>query len=224
MKRIFSFAAAAALVLGAIQAYGQSVIFTFEDNTDDGFGAPFGSGDASATFSIVNIGGSLQMWLPRTGFQVAEQAHGADGSDFYNAMVAAAANPAGYNVSYDYYIDTSTWGAGAGTFFQLGTYINTGNGFYVQDFGTPKEVELSGTDVASGLVFSGHVSVNVAVAYPGLPPAQTFFRLGLIENGNGAAQGAYFDNISVSPIPEPASLALVGLGMAGLIMIRRRHS
>lgn len=222
MKRIFGLAAAIALVLGAIQAQGQSVIFTFSDATQDGFTGKFG---AAGTFPISFVGGSLQMFVARTGaFQEAEVAHGADGSAFYNAMVAADANPAGYDISYDYLIDTSTWGTGAGTYFQIGTYLNSGSGYYSQDFGAVKEVELNGTQVASGGVFSGHVSINIGAVYPGLPAGETFFRLGFIENGDGAAQGVYLDNISVTPIPEPASLALIGLGMAGLILIRRRNS
>ena len=173
MKRIFGLAAAVALVLGAIQAQGQSVIFTFSDATDDGFGTGFGD-DASKSFSISFVGGSLQMNVPRTGaFQEAGVAHGADGSAFYNAMLAASGNEAGYNVSYDYYIDTSSWGAGAGTFFQIGSYVNTGSGYYAQDFGAVKEVELSGDQCASGLVFSGHVTINMAAVGFDMPAADT---------------------------------------------------
>lgn len=223
MKRIFGWAAAVALVLGSIQAHGQ-VVLNFEDGTDDGFGTGFGN-DASANFTIANIGGSLRMYLPRTGaFQEGGVAHGADGSAFFNAMAAAANDPANSYLSYDYYIDTSTFTAGAGTFFQIGSYVNTGSGFYAQDFGTPKEVELNGTQLASGQVFSGHVSVNMAAVGFSMPAGQTFFRLGLIENGDGAAQGVYFDNISVTTVPEPASLALLGLGLAGLFILPRRKS
>jgi hypothetical protein len=224
MKQSFSLSTATCLaLLGACvltsQAVGQSVTFDFQDGTDQGFGTGFGN-DASANFSIVNIGGSLRMFAPLGGFQVAGNGHGNDGSAFYNTMAAAAVNPAGYNISYDYYIDTSAF-TGAG-FLQVGTYVNTGSGYYAQDFGAVKEVELNGTQLASGQVFSGTVTINMATVGFNMPPADTFFRLGLIENGNGTGTGVYFDNISVSPVPEPATLSLLGVGSAALLAFRRR--
>jgi hypothetical protein len=206
MKRIFGLAAAVALVVGVIQAQAQSVIYTFADATSDGWANAGFSGSPLA--SVSNIGGQNYIFLPLGGFQVGNVAHGADGSDFFNAMTAAAANPAGYDLSYDYYIDTSAF-SGA-TFFQIGSFVNTGSGYYAQDFGAVKEVELSGTQIATGGVFSGHVSVNFAAVSFNMPAAQTFFRLGIIENGNGTGVGAHFTNISVSPVPEPSTLALAG--------------
>src|SRR6059058_3274197 len=99
MKTPFTLAAAAMLVLGAIQAQSQSVIFNFQDGTDQGFGAGFGD-DASKSFPIVNIGGSLRMGVLRTGaFQ--EAARQNQGSDaFLAAMNAATASPSGYVISY----------------------------------------------------------------------------------------------------------------------------
>lgn len=223
MKPTFSLSALVVLFFGVIQAQSQSVTFDFQDGTDQGFGTGFGN-DASANFSIVNIGGSLRMFVPRTGaFQEAAVGHSSDGSPFYNAMSAAAANEAGYRISYDYYIDTSVFGAGAGTFWQLGTYVNSGSGYYAQDFGNPKEVELNGTQLASGQVFSGTVSFIMSSVGYDLPAADTFFRLGFIENGNGAAQGVYLDNISVTPVPEPASLSLLALAAPAFWMMRRRR-
>jgi hypothetical protein len=108
---------------------------------------------------------------------------------------------------------------------QLGTFVNTGSGYYAQDFTSPYEVQLNGTQLASGQVFQGQVTINMAAVGYAMPPADTFFRLGFIENGSGTGTGVYFSNISVSPIPEPASLALFGLGLAvGTAFLRHRKA
>ena len=156
---------------------------------------------------------------------------GSGSNPFLAAMNAAVLNPSGYTLSYDWVIDTSTWGAGAGTFFQIGSYINAGSGAYQQDFGAVKEVELSGVQVASGQVFSGTFSGTFASLYGAIgagftSPTQTFMRLGFIENGDGAAQGVYLDNITIAPVavPEPSSLALGAFGaLSGLMMMIRRR-
>jgi PEP-CTERM motif len=211
--------AAVTLVLGVIQAQGQSVTFNFSDGTADGWANAGFGGSPAAT--VANIGGQNYIALPLGGFQVGNYGTGNTSDPFYAAMAAAAANPAGYNISYDYYIDTSGF-TGAG-FLQLGTYVNSGSGYYAQDFGATKEVELNGTQLTSGQVFSGHVSVNMAAVGFAIPPADNFFRLGLIENGSGTGVVVDFSNISVSPAPEPSTFALIGLGAAAtMLMLRRR--
>lgn len=224
MKRIFNLAAVTVL-LGAIHVCGQSVLFDFEDGTDQGFGAKFNN-DASESFPIVNIGGSLRMGVLRNGdFQEADHGSGAD--PFLAAFNAATANPSGYAISYDWYVDTSL--GGYGTYLQLGTYINAGQGSfpYVQDFpATGKDVELNGTQLASGQVFSGTISETLTTKYGALNAdflAAPFQRLGLIINGDGADAIVYFDNISISPIPEPTSLCLLILSAPALLMMRRRQ-
>ena len=79
-------------------------------------------------------------------------------------MLAASTNEANTVVSYDYYIDTSLSPGNYGNFLQIGTYYNEGSGAYAQDFpGTGKELELNGTQLASGSVFSGTVSFTLGL-------------------------------------------------------------
>jgi hypothetical protein len=43
-------------------------------------------------------------------------------------------------------------------------------------------------------------------------------------NGDGSAATVYFDNISITPVPEPTSLSLLALAAPALWVIRRRRS
>jgi hypothetical protein len=77
--------------------------------------------------------------------------------------------------------------------------------------------------LASGGVFSGHVDVPMTT-YGDQSPAETFYRMGVILNGDSTNTGAgvYFDNISIHPVPEPATLGLMGLAASGLMLRRRK--
>ena len=227
MRSGFACVAAVVLAFGVIQAKGQSITFNFQDATDQGFGKKF-SNDASTNFNIVNIAGSLRMQVGRTGaFQEAERSSTGGGDPFLAAINAAMLSPGDYNISYDWYVDTSP--GNFGTFLQLGTYINAGSGGFAQDFpGSGKDVELNGTQLASGGIFSGTVTETVTQKYGALDPTmfqgQTFMRFGLIMNGDGTGVNVYFDNISFTPIPEPSSLSLLGLMAPVLWVMRRRRS
>jgi hypothetical protein len=220
-------AAVAVLGLSTAGASAQAV-FDFEDGTDQGFGAGFGN-DASATYPIDNVGGSNRMRvLDTAAFQQAGRETGNPADPMYQAMLAASSDEANYTISYDWYVDTSvnpgggTSGTPWGSFLQIGTYVNTGNGYYAQDFpGVGKDVELNGTQLASGQVFSGTVTETFTAKGFDLPPAQTFFRLGLISNGDGTSATVHYDNITI--VPEPAALALVGLAVPALAMRRGRR-
>jgi hypothetical protein len=225
MRHVIGLVAVATVILIVNRAQAQSVSFDFEDGTDQGFGHKFGN-DASEAFPNVSIGGSQRMDVLRNGdFQEAD--HGDGANPFLAAMNAAINNQSGYAISYDWYVDTSLSPGNYGTFLQLGTYINSGAGAYAQDFpGTGKDVELNGTQLASGQVFSGTVTETLTQKYGAITDpnffGQTFMRLGVIMNGDGTSAKVYFDNITVAPVPEPASLAILGLGIPALAMRRRR--
>lgn len=224
MRGVCHVAALAALLWCGATASAASVIFDFEDGTDQGFGNKF-SNDASADFPIVDIGGSKRMEVLRNGdFQEADR--GSSGDAGFLALDAAANDPSGYVISYDWYVDTSLSPGNYGSFLQLGTYFNSGAGDYAQDFpGSGKDVELDGTQLASGGVFSGTVTETLTEKYGALAPGflgQTFLRLGFIINGDGANATVYYDNITVRPVPEPATLALLALVLPALAAVRRR--
>jgi len=219
--KITSLAAVVALLgLGAVQAQGQSVLYNFSDGTADGWA---NSGFGTTPVAVVQtIGGQNYINIPLGGFQVANVQTGASGNlpTFTATMAAAAANPSGYNISYNYYINTA--GFSGATYLQLSSYVNENNSYYAQD--PANEVALNGTQLASGGIFSGTVTINMAaVGFTGMSATDTGYKLGLIENGNGTGVSVNYTGISVAPVPEPSSLALAGLGaVGGLLTLRRR--
>jgi hypothetical protein len=224
MHRVTLLAAIAALLVAAGRVNAAMVTFNFSDGTSDGWAN--GGFSASPLSTVTTISGSNYIAIPIGGFQVANVSSGNTSSAFFQAMAAAQQNPSGYDLSYNWYVNTASFTATPTSFLQVGSFVNDGAGDYSQDFGSVKEVQLSGAQLTSGNVFQGQVTVNFATAGLTLAtPGQTFYRLGFIENGDtGPAYVVDFTNISISPVavPEPASLGLLGVSALALIRRRRR--
>jgi hypothetical protein len=218
----------ALLGLGAIQAQAQSVTFNFSDNTSDGW--VNGGFTTSPASTVVNIGGQNYISETIGGYQVANvnsgTVSGVPASTFGPAMLAALEHPAGYELTYNYYINTSTF-TSPGTYLQLASYVNAGSGFYGST-GTPSSYEpaLNGAQLASGSLFTGSVTIPfTAYGTDASAATETYFRLGLILNGDGSGLTVQYNDISIipTPTPEPSTLALAGLGaLGGLMLFRRR--
>jgi hypothetical protein len=121
------------------------------------------------------------------------------------------------NPPYTYAVDGGNWAA-----FQLSGNSLSGGGGYV--------VAGSSAYPSGGLWSpSGDNSViTYAMSYTGTQLGWSsdpgnWFQLIFIANSSGTdGQAFYIDNLTITPIPEPTSCALVGLGAAALLIFRRR--
>ena len=81
----------------------------------------------------------------------------------------------------------------------------------------------------SGGILSDSIDGNLIASYATATPGSDIF-LGMYDINNGSAgvtgladqNYVLFDNVEVTPTPEPATVALVALGGAGLLLARRR--
>jgi hypothetical protein len=50
------------------------------------------------------------------------------------------------------------------------------------------------------------------------------WRIGIVGSTSSTSDGYAFDNVTVAPIPEPSSLALMAVGLGACLLLRRRRS
>jgi hypothetical protein len=96
--------------------------------------------------------------------------------------------------------------------------------------GTERVYRFSGLSVGADQTLSRNISDFLQDNAPGTTPGlnladlRTFHLQGTFSNGNpGQVMDLTFDNLSLSAIPEPASLAMAAAGLIGMLAIRRRQ-
>jgi hypothetical protein len=215
MKRkiIASLLGAAGLVALNTTSYGQGITFQNYSFGADALNAP-------VTFATSGLDGATAVtagWGVGDTFQ-ADLLYEFSGQTSYTLLTAANANDAGsyptsfaFGSSGDGPVDTtSTY---AGYFF--------GNGITIPGY-TSGAVSLiveayNGTSYASSVTTGGEwAGQSAAFSVPSLATGTT------PDGDFGAAMPAF--TVAATPVPEPTTLALAGLGGAALLALRRKKA
>lgn len=237
---IYAIALATLGLLGAASAArAQTVFANFEDGTTDGFGTFTNTGVTANTFSAPTAGAVI---TPGSGGDTTKV------FDFtapgYNGGVNSST--VGSDLGYDFVpngflaqflandVITFQWEVAPGTessgYAQFYNIILNGPGAGYHTVGGSAGTTDTALATVTGTVnqypgFSGQVN-TVSINYDGFKAALTanpsYVQFGFQTNDANPPSDFYFDNFTLSAVPEPASLGVAAIG--GLALLRRRRA
>ncbi|HXR04820.1 MAG TPA: PEP-CTERM sorting domain-containing protein [Verrucomicrobiae bacterium] len=207
MKRIVVTLALGIAVSALQTATAQTILVNSWENSVEGWGtleANWTSGGFSTTTGVTQ--GSYSWILNAAGSPDYGAALGGTASTALTADLANAAS-----VSVDVY-------ATGFSYMQWDLTLNGGGlGYQSTDGYTYSQSPVIGTE--STLTFTIPSSFRATLAANPTIATSLNFQI-----GGGNPGTVYLDNLVVTEVPEPASLALMGLGAVGLVLFRRRNS
>ena len=222
-----------AVTVGSLAAYSQGTVY-FENNAANGYVVTSANGDQS---SVVGA----YAWAPAFTTQLLALSGNVQSTVGLGIDAYGFLNP--NNVVSDGFFATSLGPIaqnGAGTFFYGPQVTVTGSAgvfpFITANPGSTVVAMVAWTGSYatfaaaltawnSGLNYMGAMAFEQQLGPGGTSPVQDIAQgWGLLANSpQAAAQGGFQDLIMVQNVPEPTTMALLGLGGLGLLLFRRRQ-
>jgi hypothetical protein len=196
----------AAFSLNFQPAQAAATLIESWENTLDGWTVS-GGGVGSSSFSSAQgvTAGSFSLDLT----YASNPNYGTPMSSAYSSSLTStlANNP---QVSLDVYTPPASFGY----YLQIQLWVNNADMGYFQDGA------YLGTTIGSEttITFPDLPAAQVAILAASSNPTQIGFQI-----GGGGAGDVFLDNLRVQQIPEPATLALLGLGALGFLGLRGRR-
>jgi len=218
-----SYALLGTLLLVSVSTAQAQPLFSFESDLDgwvlSGFNAKPVTLGTSATGATHGLR-SLTLTQTGGGFSWNAKRDNSGQDAFAVAMNQAALNPNLWRLELDVTYRDADIPDGSVTYLNLSLWMNSDAGF--------KNVHsLAFTGGHEDTTKNLSIALTDFAATP-LAPNSSFYQLGIGMNGDWGDGSAvvYFDNIRLTPVPEPSTVALLSLGgVAGLgALLRRRKA
>lgn len=199
----------AVAVVGLAASANAQPLFTFGFDTD---AQGFNGGAWSSTFQAVQQNKTAGGWT--LGSSIVHEFDWASGQQVPMQNLAAAGTG---RLSLDLFVDGSSFSAGAACWYQVHLAGNSSG-----SVGWTQYQAIDGWHNADdAALYSTHV--DLAFADVGWQPGDTWFQLCLGSNSEAArTANFYVDNVNIYAIPEPGTFTMIGLGLATLLVLRRR--